>query len=123
MLHLSIIRQVNKIDKRIRKIENSVKFELEDIDREVNNYKETDPFDQFVELVMLFATSFKLILLGSALFIPWSSIRDFWVKLSMGIFLVKSSKRIRKTLKKVFKRKQDEDSEGVSVNENEKKIK
>jgi hypothetical protein len=41
----------------------------------------------------------------------------------MGIFLVKSSKRIRKTLKKVFKRKQDEDLEGVSVNENEKKIK
>ena len=49
---------------------------------------------------MLFCTSFKLIILGAAIIIPWNSIRDFWVKISMCVFLVKSSKRIRKTWKK-----------------------
>lgn len=53
---------------------------------------------------MLFCTSFKLIILGAAIIIPWNSIRDFWVKISMCIFIVKSSKRFRKTWKKVVQK-------------------
>lgn len=83
----------------------------------MKNYKEVDPFDQIVELVMLFCTSFKLIILGAAIVIPWNSIRDFWVKISMCVFLVKSSKRIRKTWKKGIIDKQDSASTTSTLNE------
>ena len=67
---------------------------------------------------MLFCTSFKLIILGAAIIIPWNSIRDFWVKISMCVFLVKSSKRIRKTWKK-GKKKNNKDAESTTSTSNE----
>lgn len=66
---------------------------------------------------MLFCTSFKLIILGAAIIIPWNSIRDFWVKISMCIFLVKSSKRIRKTWKKNQRETKDTASTTSTSNE------
>ena len=127
MPHFQVIRKINKIENRLCKIEKSVEDQLEgitvyiikiDIDEKIKNYKEVDPFDQLVELIMLFCTSFKLIILGAAIIIPWNSIRDFWVKISMCVFLVKSSKRIRKTWKK-GKKRNNKDTESTTSTSNE----
>ena len=43
---------------------------------------------------------FRILLLGAASVIQWTSIRDFWVKTSMFGFFIKSSKRFKKTWEK-----------------------
>ena len=126
MSQLLFLKKLTVLETSIMKIEKSYQNQLLSIDSKLKNVKEIDPFDNFIELMMLFCTSFKLIILGAALFFPWSSVRDFWVKLSMVIFLVKSSKRIRKTWKKAKKEKkskriQNEDSSSNETEEDENK--
>ena len=64
-----------------------------------------------MEFITLLITAFKLILLGSAVMIPWNAIRDFWVKTSMFGFIVKSSKRYKKTFEKAMSKKEKEEEE------------
>ena len=68
---------------------------------------------------MLFCTSFKLIILGAAIIIPWNSIRDFWVKTSMFGFIVKSSKRYKKTFEKAKSKKEKEEEKPMETLSNE----
>ena len=74
---------------------------------------------QAVEFITLLITAFKLILLGSAVMIPWNAIRDFWVKTSMFGFIVKSSKRYKKTFEKAMSKKEKEEEKPIETLSNE----
>ena len=49
-MHCATIRKMNRIEQRLSRIEKHVENQLVDIDGKLKSIKETDPFDQFVEL-------------------------------------------------------------------------
>ena len=51
--------------------------------------------------------------------IPWNAIRDFWVKTSMFGFIVKSSKRYKKTFEKAKSKKEKAEEKPMETLSNE----
>ena len=99
-------RRLDKIEERLYLVEQTINKRILALNAQIESLSERDRFSQAVEFITLLITAFKLILLGSAVMIPWNAIRDFWVKTSMFGFIVKSSKRYKKTFEKAKSKKE-----------------
>lgn len=102
-------RRLDKIEERLYLVEQTINKRILALNAQIESLSERDRFSQAVEFITLLITAFKLILLGSAVMIPWNAIRDFWVKTSMFGFIVKSSKRYKKTFEKTRSKKEKEE--------------
>ena len=102
-------RRLDKIEERLYLVEQTINKRILALNAQIESLSERDRFSQAVEFITLLITAFKLILLGSAVMIPWNAIRDFWVKTSMFGFIVKSSKRYKKTFEKPRSKKEKEE--------------
>jgi hypothetical protein len=117
-----LIRRTAKIEERISIIEQEINQRIIELNEKIESLNERDKFSQMVEFIMLLVTAFKLILLGSVLLIPWSAIRDFWVKTSMCGFLVKSTKRFKKTYEKTKSSKEKAEEEAEKEKEHKEEL-
>lgn len=112
-------RRLDKIEERLYIVETTINQRILALHAQIESLSERDRFSQAVEFITLLITAFKLILLGSAVMIPWNAIRDFWVKTSMFGFIVKSSKRYKKTFEKTKSKKEKEEEKQVETLSNE----
>ena len=112
-------RRLDKIEERLYLVEQTINKRILALNAQIESLSERDRFSQAVEFITLLITAFKLILLGSAVMIPWNAIRDFWVKTSMFGFIVKSSKRYKKTFEKAKSKKEKEEEKPMETLSNE----
>ena len=112
-------RRLDKIEERLYLVEQTINKRILALNAQIESLSERDRFSQAVEFITLLITAFKLILLGSAVMIPWNAIRDFWVKTSMFGFIVKSSKRYKKTFEKAKSKKEREEEKPMETLSNE----
>ena len=112
-------RRLDKIEERLYLVEQTINKRILALNAQIESLSERDRFSQAVEFITLLITAFKLILLGSAVMIPWNAIRDFWVKTSMFGFIVKSSKRYKKTFEKAKSKKEKEEEKAMETLSNE----
>ena len=112
-------RRLDKIEERLYLVEQTINKRILALNAQIESLSERDRFSQAVEFITLLITAFKLILLGSAVMIPWNAIRDFWVKTSMFGFIVKSSKRYKKTFEKAMSKKEKEEEKPIETLSNE----
>ena len=112
-------RQLDKIEERLYIVEQTINQRILALYAQIESLSERDRFSQAVEFITLLITAFKLILLASAVMIPWNAIRDFWVKTSMFGFIVKSSKRYKKTFEKAMSKKEKEEEKPIETLSNE----
>ena len=112
-------RRLDKIEERLYIVEQTINQRILTLHAQIESLSERDRFSQAVEFITLLITAFKLILLGSAVMIPWNAIRDFWVKTSMFGFIVKSSKRYKKTFEKAMSKKEKEEEKPIETLSNE----
>ena len=112
-------RRLDKIEERLYLVEQTINKRILALNAQIESLSERDRFSQAVEFITLLITAFKLILLGSAVMIPWNAIRDFWVKTSMFGFIVKSSKRYKKTFEKARSKKEKEEEKPMETLSNE----
>ena len=112
-------RRLDKIEERLYLVEQTINKRILALNAQIKSLSERDRFSQAVEFITLLITAFKLILLGSAVMIPWNAIRDFWVKTSMFGFIVKSSKRYKKTFEKAKSKKEKEEEKPMETLSNE----
>ena len=116
-------RRLNKIEERLLFVEENINQRIILLNEELEALNEKDRFGQVVEFITLLVTAFKLILLGSAVMLPWNAIRDFWVKTSMFGFIIKSSRRYQKAYEKSKSRKEKEKEKEEKQKEKENKDK
>lgn len=116
-----IERRLNKIEERLLLVEETINQRIIMLNEQLEALNEKDKFGQIVEFITLLVTAFKLILLGSAVLLPWSAIRDFWVKTSMFGFIMKSSRRYQKAYEKSKSRKEKEKEKEEKKKEKEDK--
>ena len=112
-------RRLDKIEERLYLVEQTINKRILALNAQIESLSERDRFSQAVEFITLLITAFKLILLGSAVMIPWNAIRDFWVKTSMFGFIVKSSKRYKKTFEKTRSKKEKEEKQMETLSNEE----
>ena len=114
-------RRLNKIEERLLFVEENINQRIILLNEQLEALNEKDRFGQVVEFITLLVTAFKLILLGSAVMLPWNAIRDFWVKTSMFGFIIKSSRRYQKAYEKTKARKEKEKEKEEKQKENKDK--
>ena len=112
-------RRLDKIEERLYLVEQTINKRILALNAQIESLSERDRFSQAVEFITLLITAFKLILLGSAVMIPWNAIRDIWVKTSMFSFIMKSSKRYKKTFEKAKSKKEKEEEKPMETLSNE----
>ena len=112
-------RRLDKIEERLYLVEQTINKRILALNAQIESLSERDRFSQAVEFITLLITAFKLILLGSAVMIPWNAIRDFWVKTSMFGFIEKSSQRYKKTFEKAKSKKEKEEEKPMETLSNE----